>query len=200
MSNEELQRRYQAGDPEALEVLLQRNREAFQRKALIWVGSKDQNLADEGLSRFYEILATPGKQQTYDPGQPWEPWAFTVLRHAIMDVLRDPARRRERQAENETAEDVSGAGLLPRAKGESTGPGAVAELNELRAAMRECLQQLSRDLRIALKLYFWRGWTLEQIGRLFGVGIAAAHKRKTQALELMKACLARKGIEGGLTP
>jgi RNA polymerase sigma-70 factor (ECF subfamily) len=44
-----------------------------------------QQAALRGLERF----------NTFDPARPFKAWWFSVLRNCCMDLLRDPARRRE---------------------------------------------------------------------------------------------------------
>jgi RNA polymerase sigma factor (sigma-70 family) len=198
LPEEDLRRPFFEGDPRALDSLVRRYQEAFQQKAFIWAGGKDQNIADESLSRLYKILATPKKQQTYNPALPWKPWAFGVLRREVCNVLRDLDRNKMFSLKEQIEE----------APDRSDGPSQVAERKELEAerekllaALRDCLQQLPQELRITLELRFWHEWTLKKIGEeRGGVGTTAAYNRKARAQTLMRDCLAEKGIEGGLIP
>ena len=70
---------------QALE-LLSRHLRAFLRKRLVAMPTEVEDLLQESL------LAIHLHRHTYDPQQPFTPWAYTITRHKLIDFTRRHAR------------------------------------------------------------------------------------------------------------
>ena len=66
--------------------LLTRHLRAFLRKRLVHQPSEVEDLLQESL------LAIHLHRHTYDPGQLFTPWAYTITRHKLIDFTRRHAR------------------------------------------------------------------------------------------------------------
>ncbi len=118
----------------------------------------------------------------YDTSRPFEPFIFQIARNVAEDRKRY-LRRRPSQA-------LPAGAPVPRA------PARGAEEDEQMAVVRECVAMLPEQVQSVLLL--WQGGlgelTLEQVGEVLGLSVAAVHARKVRALELLRDWLQRRGV------
>jgi RNA polymerase sigma factor (sigma-70 family) len=84
-----------------------------------------------------------------------------------------------------TPEPVAGVGWQPD---------RIAGHEELSATLRDALRTLPARYGEIVALYHWRGLTMREIGRSYGINESRVSQIHKRALELMAASLRSKGI------
>lgn len=213
LPEQELQRRYHAGDQQALGELWRRHEASLQKQAYVQSGG-NREVAEEALGRLRVRLAQREVQEGYDPDQPWRPWVRKILKNLVRDVLRDHYGRQRRERPNvpvhPAADPERSSEPLPRKEQAqqdrpTTDTSAAVEpddevaLQDLRTAMRDCLKQLPEEERLVLILRYWLDWTLAAMAEMLYEGSALAAAMSSvwrllgRAKNSLKTCLSRKG-------
>ena len=161
----------QAGDHEAYRALLEdlsSSLNAFLQRHL----SDPEEVADV----LQDILMTLHRaRHTYDPARPFEPWAFAIARH----VLVDHARRRTRRQRVEVLADVE----LP----DVAGVEPVASDDRL----IDALEQLPRGQREAFTMFKLEGLSVAAAASRLRISPGALKVRAHRAYKALRALLAR---------
>jgi len=120
------------------------------------------------------LLALHRARHTYDPGKPFRPWLFTLVRHRCIDVLRRmPPAHADHDLErlNALNTDVS---------------------YELDSAT--LLRRLAPKEREAVQLTKLEGYSMAEAGKRCGVSAGAMKVRVHRALRSLKKLLEREGL------
>ncbi|HEV8677102.1 MAG TPA: sigma-70 family RNA polymerase sigma factor [Methylomirabilota bacterium] len=122
------------------------------------LGSADaaEDAASEVFLRVQRSLAS------YDPGQPFPRWLFSVAAHHCVDVLR----RRRRDGRLFAAEDPD---ATEGPAGEATSPLAEALGRERRVELRQALAALPDRYRVPLTLRYYGELSYEEIASQLGL-------------------------------
>ncbi len=127
------------------------------------------------------LLAIHLKRATYDPAQPFTPWAYAVARYKLIDHFRRQGARRTVPLED--------AGVL------------LAEANPEEGAVRhdvarllDTLPERQRRLVVGVKLH---GQSIEEVARASGLSISAV---KVSVHRSLKALARRVGAEAADAP
>ncbi len=102
-----------------------------------------------------------------------EGWIFGTARHVATDIFRCGAKRPTEAAVEEVAEEPE-----PR-----------VETNESRKAVEEAVRKLPDELRVLLRLHYWRGWSYRRIAARLGITANAVGLRLHRARMLVRANL-----------
>jgi RNA polymerase sigma-70 factor (ECF subfamily) len=115
-------------------------------------------------------------------------WLFGIAANRCKDALR--SRRGVPEAQ--------GIFQLPNARSEDSdiGPHEHLDRAQLLAALEECLQSLSPDVRATLQLRFRTDLTYEQMAEQLKATPEALQMRVARAMPLLRQCLERKGWAG----
>ncbi len=154
--------RAQQGDEAAYEQLLSELAPAIRGYLLHRFGALA--LIDDCVQE--SLLAVHQARHTYDPGRPLRPWLFAIIRHRTIDLLR-----RQRVAD-------SVAEVVP----ESVTPDLTASLDGARL-----LAGLSAELREALLLTKFLGFSVKECARRLGVSESLVKVRVHRGLRQLKA-------------
>ena len=109
-------------------------------------------------------------------------WLYTATRNAAIDVVRAEQRRRVREREAHTMQEISGQ------------PEIQADWARLRPVLDGVMDQLGARDRDAVLLRFFQGRQFLEIANVLGVSEDAARKRVERATEKLRSLLRRHGI------
>jgi RNA polymerase sigma factor (sigma-70 family) len=224
LSLEDLQRLFGSGDAEALAELVRRYEPDLRACARRAAGGHEA-VAEDGYGELSLKLAvvvrkSPGEAGTYDPSQPFLPWARTLLRNAVADQLRkwrarerplveepNGSRKGSSDVQDHLAREIAElfAPLLPataalvqgRATAAGVHPGSLSvetreQIESFRAVLRKCVQKLSEAQR---QLIANRYWGVKRSHEYAGISPAAIRQRLHHALEALRECVS--GSTGG---
>lgn len=147
--------------------------------ALALVGSHDDalDLSQDAFVRAFRARAR------IDPGRPFYPWLYQILRRLCFNFLRDGRARRGklRSAGPWLAEELQG-----RAGGD---PGREVERAELRARLEAAMEELPPAEREALALREFEGLAYREIADLLEIPVGTVMSRLYRARRALAAAL-----------
>lgn len=156
MNDEDLMRKYQAGDEAAFNALYEKYSPmvyGFIRKRL------RNNEADDFYQKVWRHLHE--KRSLYQ-NQPFGPWFFVLIRHLLIDEYRSLGKRSEREFQSELIEKIY----------------ASSE----RTDVAEELSQLPPDVRDLVEKYYLDGVSYEELERETGLSQTNLRQRLSRAL------------------
>jgi len=115
-------------------------------------------------------------------------WLFGIANHRCLDALK------AQQGHGKLIENNEEAML----GGEDPGPGPIEHVDRalLIAALEECLNKLSPDVRATVLMRFQTGATYEEMAEPLAAAADALQVRVARALGRLRRCLERKGWTG----
>ena len=173
--------RYRDGDTDAFAVLYERHKGSLYRYL--------QRLCrhpDTASDLFQEVWSKViASRDRYEVRAQFTTFLFRIAHNSTIDHFRRAGRRHERDMQDVDAV----AAELPGAEHER--PDALAAESELRADFRRALDHLPAEQREVFVLYEESGLSLEEIGRITGVGMETAKSRLRYAVGKLRAALER---------
>lgn len=142
--------------------------------------SAERSEAEDVLQEVY--LTVWQKAGGFNPGRASPmAWLIAIARNKAIDRLRSSGIRDQR-APMELAEGLG-----------STAAGALDTLieNEKHARLMECLDELARPQRAAIRAAFLDGWTYERLAVAEGVPLGTMKSWVRRGLMKLRACLER---------
>jgi RNA polymerase sigma-70 factor (ECF subfamily) len=115
-------------------------------------------------------------------------WLFGIASHRCLDALRDQRRTKWTEIDDNAVLHTHD----PR-----TGPEGQLEHAQLSAALEECMQSLSPEVRMTVLLRFQTELTYEELAPQLAARADALQMRVTRALSALRRCMASKGIYHG---
>ncbi len=111
-------------------------------------------------------------------------WLYGIARHRCLDALKMERRRQAR---------IEPAAELPEIA--DTTPGPIERLGDaaLVAALGECLDELSTEVRMVLLMRFQEGFGYEDLARICRATAETMRARVCRALPVLRRCIERKG-------
>lgn len=177
MDEQELIRRGQAGEREAVEELLGRYEGLVYNLALRYFGDEAEaaDAGQEAMLRIYRCL------RQFKGGSSFKTWVYRVTTNVCLDLLR------RRGARNLSLEETDrGEPLLLSSPGED--PAVYTEQKELGALLLQLLHTLSLPHRLVLVLRDLEGLSYEEIASILGCAPGTVKSRLARA----RAALRRK--------
>lgn len=169
------------GDYEALRAELEK---AVRRLCPPWLADRRDDLVQAALVRLLEIerrsREAGEKNRELAPSYLWR-----VATTALIDEIRRLRRRREVEID-EQAESTLAAG----------GPAAadLAAGREIGRALRDCLQRLIENRRLAVTLHL-QGYPVAEAAGLLGWDAKKVYNLVHRGLHDLRGCLKEKGME-----
>src|ERR671939_763828 len=165
----ELVQRARAGDREAFTELIMKYQVSLYNMSLRMVGRPDDaaDIAQEAFLRAWEKLASLRQA-------PFKAWLFQIAVNLCYDHFRRN-RRFGSMPEEEQELKVVGLGLPP------VDPQERAEVHERNRIVRESIQSLEHDLRVALVLRDVNGLAYEEIAQVLRVPLGTVKSRIARA-------------------
>jgi RNA polymerase sigma-70 factor (ECF subfamily) len=180
MVEQVLVERAQAGDTEAFGELVGRYMRRGYFAALGLVGSHEDalDLSQEAFVRAFRA------RSTIDPGRPFYPWLYQIIRRLCFNFVRDTrTRRRKLEAAGGWLADEVGN----RAAG--TNPEREAERAELRERFEAAIGELPEAQREVLVLKEFEGLKYREIAELLDIPIGTVMSRLYAARKSLAASL-----------
>ena len=186
-SDEQLMRRFQAGDARAFETLVRRHRTAIWNFLLRHMGdrARAEDLLQETLLRAVKASA-----EWVDRAKVTT-WLFTIARNLATDELRRAVHRR---AEPLEGRDDDALAPIDRAAADDPPPDAAAEGALLRPRLEAALAALPEEQREVFLLREQGGLGFREIADATGVPENTVKIRMRYALEGLRRTLATLGV------
>ena len=145
-----------AGNKNALGTLVERHKRLAFRLALGLVGNKDDayDISQEAFLRVYRSA------DTFDSGQPFLPWFYTIISNLSRTWLRRRSNRDNRMV------DVDDASYLLV---DNSNPEASLEKKEVVSRLRQALLELPFDDREIITLQHFRGMSYDEIAEFLEI-------------------------------
>jgi RNA polymerase sigma-70 factor (ECF subfamily) len=181
-SDEELMRRFRAGDGGAFPILVQRHRARV--FAFVLRLTQDRARAEDVLQETW--LRVVRGASAWQPAARFTTWMYTIARN----VWLDGARRDRHRAAEPLAEEPADAGSAWNDPERGAGS---AELRPLLEAAIAALPEEQREVFLLRELV---GVPFAEIARVTGAPEPTVKSRMRYALEALRAHLRRAGVDG----
>jgi len=185
-SDEELMKRYVAGDDRAFNVLMSR----YQGKVYGYIFRHfyDEHKASEIFQDcFYKVVRAAA---SFDPQRRFSTWLFTIVRNTVIDTFKKKKLRTYslNAPLNPGEEKRTYADLVPDPKA-SDGE-QVAARSQLEARLRTALEKLNPDQKEVFMMRQFQGLPFAEIAAVVGCPVNTAKTRMRYALEALRRELA----------
>lgn len=184
-SDEELLRRYAAGQASAFEPLYRRHELRVFRYLLR--NLRDHALAEEALQETWFAVARDAAR--YQPTARFSTWLFTIAHHRMIDAVRS----RRTTVAWEAAEEETPQALAVGDDTRVAGPYAAAVASEQLASVLRALAALPEEQRQAFLLQQEADLSVEDIAAVCGCSFETAKSRlryaRSKLRELLQGCL-----------
>ena len=174
ISDEELFRRWQHGNTEALEALVQRYHRALFDYLYRLVGQA-QTAEDFVQETFVSLVR---EAQSYHFPRPFAPWLYTIA-HNLARNDRMSAYRRH----------VELSQALPETPTSALDPSELADRWARHDDLQMALQQLTFEQREVLSLRFGQEMPVQEVADLLGIPAGTVKSRTFQALRILRRYL-----------
>ena len=177
-TDEDLLARIRAGEMEHFGELVRRYERELFGYLRRYVGSEDL-AADVFQNTFIAVFR---KIEQYQPGRSARPWLYTIATHQAIDALRRRNRRLDHRADTPlpAGDDGSegGARLFSELMfDQDPGPPALAETGELRALVRDAVEQLPELWRQVILLAYFQGLRYHEIAETLEIPLGTVKSR-----------------------
>lgn len=146
----------------------------------------DVHLAEDVTQRVFADLARKATALAARPVL--SGWLYRSAQFAASDVVRSERRRRAREEENHSMNEISTGGR------EADGRQGVVDWEKLRPVLDEALGELGEEERDAVALRFFEEKSFAEIGGRLALSEEAARKRVSRAVGKLQGLLARRGV------
>jgi len=177
-TDEDLLARIRSGEMEHFGELVRRYERELFGYLRRYVGSEDL-AADVFQNTFIAVFR---KIEQYQPGRAARPWLYTIATHQAIDALRRRSRRLDHRADAAlpTGDDGSESGARSFSElifDQDPGPPALAETEELRAMVREAIDQLPELWRQVIILAYFQGLRYFEIAEALEIPLGTVKSR-----------------------
>jgi RNA polymerase sigma-70 factor (ECF subfamily) len=151
--------------------------------ALVYRLLGERSAAEDAASEVFLKVYRAAHQ--LDAGRDPAPWLMTIATNVCRDIWRSGAYRMSRRQASALDEPAIEARLTTGANE----PERDTLANERDRLVHEALLQLPEQLRTAVVLHDWQGWSHQEIAAALGLEHAAARKRYSRALAALAKLL-----------
>jgi RNA polymerase sigma-70 factor (ECF subfamily) len=180
----ELMQRFAAGDLAAFEQLYARHRGGLMRFLQRGLGRRE--LAEECFQEVWSRVISA--RERYRPEARFATWLYQIANNLLIDQYR---RQRPEVATDELTEAPPVDSINPVAPAAALSPEDTLGAFEESRRLQQALAELPDEQRIAVQLRLEQELSLEEIGRITGVGRETVKSRLRYALDKLKERLRR---------
>jgi len=182
--DEELMRRLAAGDPSAMDMLMER----YERSVLnaIYWSTGDRHRAEELAQEVF--VAIYRQRAKYRPRAKFTTWLFRIVRNRCLNELRDRTRANEHLMPSPGSLDD-----LPERRW--TSPDLQAQNADTQQALRSALEALPENQRSAFVLSKIEGLSYQETAETLGITVSACesliHRARLNLRDRLRPLLER---------
>lgn len=193
------------GDLGALHLLQGRHNSAVYRRAyaILWSGPDAEDVAQVAWCKALGLPADgEGKPfdlskafPTYNLSRQFGPWIRTVAEHAALDRVRSRWWTRVVLKDPKDLVDAPSTSTGP-----ATEPGGLPPLEvrpKLTDELAACARELPESFQAVYRLAVEQERAHKEIGAVLAISAVLSRQRLRRARELLRACLAKKGLLDG---
>lgn len=180
----ELMQRFAAGELAAFEQLYARHRGGLMRFLQHGLGRRE--LAEECFQEVWSRVISA--RERYRPEARFATWLYQIANNLLIDQYR---RQRPEVAADELPEALPVDSINPVAPAAALSPEDTLGAFEESRRLQQALAELPDEQRIAVQLRLEQELSLEEIGRITGVGRETVKSRLRYALDKLKERLRR---------
>lgn len=180
----ELMQRFAAGELAAFEQLYARHRGGLMRFLQRGLGRRE--LAEECFQEVWSRVISA--RERYRPEARFATWLYQIANNLLIDQYR---RQRPEVAADELPEALPVDSINPVAPAAALSPEDTLGAFEESRRLQQALAELPDEQRIAVQLRLEQELSLEEIGRITGVGRETVKSRLRYALDKLKERLRR---------
>ena len=186
LSDEELLARLSAEDSGAFEALYQRYSDLVYSIALRVVADPPmaQDIAQEVFLRIWRHPASFDQSR----GR-FVSWLMSVARNRAVDEVRSRGRRRLREV-------MPAPGADDPIDLQALDPATAAQISAERAAVRQALETLPEEQRLAIELAYFGGMTQQEISIALDIPLGTIKTRIRLGMKKLRLCLAEQVSSG----
>ncbi|MHC4982590.1 MAG: RNA polymerase sigma factor [Planctomycetota bacterium] len=184
VNDNELLKRYQAGDEGAFATLVRRYRRELYNFLARFL--HDTALAEDVFQEtFLQLHISAG---AFDPSRRLKPWLFTISANKARDAMRSRQRRQaaplDAAIQPHAAEQTSYVSLMP----DSVPPPDAALMNlESRRAVQNIIGEMPENLRLVLVLSYFHELPYKEIAEILSLPLGTVKSRLHSAVKYFAA-------------
>ena len=189
--DQRLMERFQEGDVSAFEVLLHKYQAPVLALVRRYLGSRSAGVDDVAQEVFVRIYRS---KHTYEPKAKVGTWIYRVTVNTCLNEIRRLGADKNRRVAGFSAVfgdddggDASAEALADRA---APAPSERLEGGEVEARVREAVDALPEQQRLAVVLSRWHGLPYEEIAAAIGSTVPAVKSLLTRARDNLRRALA----------
>ena len=186
MTEAELVRQAQSGDPRAFEALVTAYEKKIYNLALRYLGDRDdaEDASQEIFLRVFRFLSGFHEESSFST------WLYRIAVNVCKDTLKAKAQRMEQPLEQDGGEEEDTVIQIPDSRYE---PEAVYSEKEKKEIMCDAIRALPDQQREILILRDMRGLTYDEIADALGLEIGTVKSRIARARENLRKKLLQNG-------
>jgi RNA polymerase sigma-70 factor (ECF subfamily) len=196
LPDEELFRRFRAGERVAFEALLRRHRAPLFTFVLRLVGPAERAKAEDIVQDTFVRVIRGAKD--WEERAKFSTWLFTIARNLCLDAMRRERHRRAVSLDGDAQQDGETRPLGDVLPGNHAGPERLASNAALRPVIEAAVAHLPEEQREVFVLREYSGVPFKEIAELTGVSENTVKSRMRYALESLRRSLGAAGVDGDL--
>jgi RNA polymerase sigma-70 factor (ECF subfamily) len=186
-ADEELMRKFCAGDAQAFQLLYARHEKPLYRYIRRVLGADLAALADEVFQDVWMKLVDAKDSWQPRDNASFKTWLFTLAHHRALDILRKSGR--EVSADEGWADDDAESAWQQWPAATAEQPEQKAFWNKAGQQLLHCLDGLPALQRAAFLLHHEDGLSLEEMTQVLNAEFETVKSRLRYALAKLRACM-----------
>ena len=181
-TDEQLIARVMAGEPAALQPLVERYHGPLLGYLYRLTGG-DRPLAEDLVQDTFEHVL---RQASFRPGRPVKPWLYAIATHLAYDHFRKPGAHRTTGLDDPVA---------PEHADEAAGPEEQALAASTGRQVAQAINTLPNEYRAALVLRYYSGHSLQEISAALDIPLGTVKSRLSVGTRRLRQLLRREEVE-----
>jgi len=192
LTDEKLMARFQKGEMQAFEVLLNRHRKGVYNFVYRFV--HNPAAAEDAVQDVF--LRMVASRQSFEKRSKFTTWLYTIARNLCIDHLRKQKHRKHLSLDQPTRPDgESEMTLMDRVGSKDALPDQQADDSQVREKILGAIAELSEEQREVFLMREQAGLPFEEIARIVRAPLNTVKSRMRYALQNLRARLEAQGVE-----